>query len=197
MHTTICELIAFAAYFIYGSFFEWYFHRYCFHAPKLFPRMFKAHTMVHHQIYKGDDTNVVRISDHPEKVTIDWWAMPTMVLVHLPIFLGIQWVTKIPSAWGGIAAVVVYFALYESLHWIMHVPDTAPFIAKTRLFKYLAQHHKVHHQYMLSNLNVILPFADLMLGTLRDANGKRVLIIAQKKRISVPNKKNITTQTVN
>jgi len=151
---------------------------------------------VHHQVYKGDDSYVVHSHDNPEKVTMDWWAMPAMVLFHLPLFIGVQWLTGIPSAWGGIAAVVVYFGLYESLHWVMHVPDSAPLVSRTRLFKFLAQHHKVHHRYMLSNLNVILPVADLVLGTLRDGNGKRVVIFQAKKKIPMSKKQDIPAQPV-
>lgn len=174
-HTVLCELGAFVAYFIYGSYFEWFFHRYLFHSPKYVYRTFREHTLVHHQIYKGDDTYLApHDHDHPEKVAMDWWAMPLMIAFHLPVFFLIQWATGIPSVWGGVAAFVVYFSLYESFHWAMHVPKAANFMSRFRLWRYLDVHHHVHHKYMLSNLNVILPLADYTLGTKRDADGKRV-----------------------
>lgn len=174
-HTVLCELAAFAVYFVYGSYFEWFFHRFLFHSPKYVYRTFREHTLIHHQIYKAGETYLApHDHDHPEKVTMDWWAMPLMIAFHLPIFILVQWATKIPSLWGGVAAFVVYFTLYESFHWAMHVPRAAKFMSRFRLWRYLDNHHHIHHKYMLSNLNVILPLADLTLGTLRDANGKRI-----------------------
>ncbi|HEX5323240.1 MAG TPA: hypothetical protein VFW40_05595 [Capsulimonadaceae bacterium] len=167
------ELGAFAVYFLYGSYFEWIFHRYMFHSPKLVYRTFKEHTLIHHQIYKADHTYHTH-DEHPEKVAMDWWALLAMIAFHLPFFLLIQWATGIPSLWGGVAAVTVYYGLYEFLHWVMHVPATCKVLRRFRVFRFLEEHHRVHHKHMLSNLNVILPLADLTLGTLRDANGKRV-----------------------
>ena len=167
------QLGAFVVYFLYFSFFEWAFHRHMFHTPRFSRYMFKAHTLVHHQIYKGDETYHTH-DDHPHKVPMDWWAMPVMIAVHLPLFFLLQWVTGVPSVWGGVAAVAVYFSIYESIHWAMHVPKAAAVLNHFAAFRFLDAHHRVHHKYMLSNLNVVLPLADLCLGTLRNAEGKRV-----------------------
>ena len=172
-HILLCELAAFALYFVYGSYFEWFFHRYLFHSPKYIYRMFHEHTLVHHQIYKGDDTYHTH-EDHPNKVPMDWWALPAMVGFHLPLFLLVQHFTKIPSLWGGVAAVSIYYTLYETFHWAMHVPRASNFLSRFRYYRFLDAHHRVHHKYMLSNLNVLFPLADLTLGTLRDASGRRV-----------------------
>lgn len=172
LHTLLCELAAFAAYFVYGSFFEWFFHRYLFHSPKYIYRLFREHTLVHHQVYKADETYHTH-DDHPDKVPMDWWAMPAMVIAHLPLFWLVQKLSGVPSLWGGVAAIVVYFSLYESFHWAMHVPRASKILSRFRVWRYLDSHHHVHHKYMLSNLNVIFPLADLTMGTLRDAAGKR------------------------
>lgn len=179
--TLLCELAAFAVYFLYGSYFEWFFHRYLFHSPKYFYRAFRAHTLVHHQIYKGDDTYYADEHEHPEHVAMDWWALVAMEIFHLPFFWLIQHFTGIPSLWGGVAAIAVYYGLYESLHWVMHVPHAVRRLSRYAWFRFLDTHHKVHHKYMLSNLNVILPLADLTLGTLRDANGRKVRLFQRAK----------------
>ncbi len=163
------------------SFFEWLFHRYAFHTPKISPYMFKAHTLTHHQIYKGDESYHTH-EDHPDKVPMDWWALPAMVGGHLPLFLLVQWVTKIPSVWGGVAAVVVYYTVYESIHWAMHVPKASNVLNRFALYRYLDAHHRMHHKYMLSNLNVVFPLADLLLGTLRAADGKRIKLFGGSKK---------------
>ncbi|MBC8141079.1 MAG: sterol desaturase family protein [Armatimonadetes bacterium] len=174
------QFAAFAVYFLYFSFFEWAFHRYMFHTPRFSRYMFKEHTLTHHQIYKGDETYHTH-DDHPHKVPMDWWAMPAMILAHLPLFFLVQWATGLPSIWGGVAAVAAYFSIYESIHWAMHVPRAATFLNRFRVFRFLDTHHRVHHKYMLSNLNVVLPLADLCLGTLRDAEGKRVQLFGGVK----------------
>ena len=171
--TLLCEGAAFVLYFVYGSYFEWLFHRFLFHSPKLIYRTFREHTLVHHQIYKSDHTYHAH-EDRPHKVPMDWWALPMMIAVHIPLFLFVQWATKLPTFWGGIAAITVYYSLYESFHWAMHVPSASRFLSRFRLWRYLDAHHLVHHKYMLSNLNVIMPLADVTFGTLRDVNGKKI-----------------------
>lgn len=172
--TFLWELGAFCIYFLYGSYFEWFFHRYLFHSPKYWYRAFREHTLTHHQIYKGDDTYYAPEDEHPEKVAMDWWALLAMEAFHLPFFWLIQHFTGLPTLWGGVAAIAVYYGLYESLHWVMHVPSAVRFLWRFQWFRFLDTHHKVHHKYMLSNLNVILPLADLTLGTLRDAQGRKI-----------------------
>ena len=74
-----------------------------------------------------------------------------------------------------------YYLLYEGLHWVMHVPHAVRFLLRFRWFRFLDAHHKIHHKYMLSNLNVILPLADLVLGTLRDGQGRKVRLFGRAK----------------
>ncbi len=166
------QFAAFSLYFLYLSFFEWILHRYAFHTPKISALMFHAHTRVHHQIYKGDESYHTN-DPHPTNVPMNWWALPAFVGIHLPLLCLVQWVTGIPSIWGGLFAVITYFGIYESIHWAMHVPRTARILSRFRPYRFLDNHHHLHHKYMLSNLNVVLPLADLLLGTLRIAEGRR------------------------
>jgi sterol desaturase/sphingolipid hydroxylase (fatty acid hydroxylase superfamily) len=41
-----------------------------------------------------------------------------------------------------------------------------PFIERSRPFQFIKRHHRIHHVHMNRNLNVLLPLADLVLGTL-------------------------------
>jgi sterol desaturase/sphingolipid hydroxylase (fatty acid hydroxylase superfamily) len=59
----------------------------------------------------------------------------------------------------------IYYAGYESLHFLMHKPSV-PFIERSRPFQFIKRHHRIHHFHMNRNLNVLLPLADLVLGTL-------------------------------
>lgn len=183
MHTAFTEIAAFVVTFLYGSYFEWVFHRYMFHSPKLCFRTFKEHTLVHHQIYKGDETYHTH-DDHPEKVAMDWWALAAMVGFHLPFFWLIEKLTGASIMVGAVAAIVVYYSLYESLHWMMHVPAAQRLLGRFRWFVFIDNHHHLHHKYMLSNLNVILPLADLTLGTMRVGEGRRYRLFGGRSRKS-------------
>lgn len=169
----LCQLAAFGVCCLYLSFFEWFFHRYAFHTPRVSRWMFHAHTVVHHQLYKGDDTYHTH-EDHPTNVPMVWWSLLGLLAVQLPFFFLIQWLTGLPIVWGCALAVCAYYAVYESIHWAMHVPRAAKFLSRFRAYRFLDAHHRTHHKYMLSNLNVVLPLADLVMGTLRAADGSRI-----------------------
>jgi hypothetical protein len=170
----LCQLGAFFGWFAYGSFFEWWFHKYLFHSPKLIKRTFEAHALVHHQNYRGDESyDLPSPKDpHGEHIMMDWFALPLFLGFHLPILWFVQWVTGLPSLWGGIAAITVYYLGYETLHYFMHVPRDR-WVERTRVFKFLNEHHRLHHKYQQKNLNVLLPLADLVLRTLRTKAGPK------------------------
>ena len=158
--------------FIYCSFFEWFIHRHIMHV-KRFPLhdAFRGHTLVHHQIYHGD-----RFLRHTHgrapNVVMRWYAFPGMLLFHVPFFAAFQWLTGWPVLWGGILACMFYFAGYEYTHYLMHVPR-GHFVERFRWFQFLRNHHRLHHKYMLRNLNVFVPLADICFGTLVTAEGWR------------------------
>jgi len=164
----LCQAGAFVCWFLYGSFFEWAFHKYLFHSPRLIRATFNAHALVHHQIYKGDDTYDVPSVKDPDQnhIAMDWFALPLFIGFHLPLLWFVQWITGLPSLWGGVAAITAYYLGYEILHYFMHVPRNR-WIERTRIFRFLNAHHRLHHKYQQKNLNVLLPLADLVLGTLR------------------------------
>ena len=160
------EILAFFAWFVYGSYFEWLFHKHLFHSPKYVKRTFRAHTLIHHQVYKGDHTYSLAEGKEPEHVAMDWWALIAFLTFHLPLIWAVQALTGWQCLWGGLAAICAYYGLYEYLHWCMHVPDQRPF-EQWRVYRFLREHHRLHHVHMQKNLNVILPLADLTLGTLK------------------------------
>src|SRR5207249_4910658 len=78
-----------------------------------------------------------------------------------------------------------YYALYEYLHFCMHVPANRPF-ERTRFFKFVQTHHRLHHVHYMKNLNVVIPIADFILGSrigLNDSNLFQKLEMVRLKRI--------------
>jgi len=151
------------AWVVYGSFFEWYWHKLWMHHPRSPKEAFRGHTVVHHGLYRGDDTYFVD-EEKVEHILLKPYALPAIVLVHLPAIFMIQ--HFIPNtAIGATLSCLLYFVVYEYMHWNMHVPRKQ-FVERFKWFQFLRQHHKLHHRYMLKNFCVLVPLADYMLGTM-------------------------------
>lgn len=159
--------VGFVAAVVFASFFEWTLHRYVMHRPmKGFTYPFRTHTLVHHHVFRADHT--YHLIDEKDKWTIPmaWWNGPVIVLICSIPFVSVAWLT---SHWGIAAgaplACALYFAAYEYMHWCMHLPRKRN-IERSGIFFRLNGHHILHHRYMHKNFNVVLPLADLLLGTL-------------------------------
>ena len=158
------QVLSGMAWVLYGSLFEWYWHKEWMHKPRVPREAFRGHTLVHHQIYKVGESYVFEETGHPQHILLKPYALPAIVLVHLPILFLINYL--IPHTfWGGLIAISGYFVVYEYCHWHMHVPRGHR-IEKFRWFKYLAKHHELHHRYFQKNFCVLFPLADLVFGTL-------------------------------
>jgi len=149
---------------IYASFFEWYWHKLWMHTPRPPKEAFRGHTIVHHGLYKGDQSYFVAEGEHPEHILLKPYALPVIFAAHLPVVFLIEHFAP-HTAIGACVAMVLYFVVYEYMHWNMHVPR-GHFVERFRWFQFLRQHHKLHHRYYQKNFCVLFPLADLCLGTL-------------------------------
>ena len=150
-----------------ASFFEWTLHRFLMHRPLgRFEYAFRAHAIVHHQTFRADHSyHLIKEADK-ETIPMAWWNGPVLILCsQLPM---------LPLAWGlgewrlilgSLIAISCYYGMYEYMHWCMHLPKSRR-LEKSWLFRRLNGHHLLHHRYMHKNFNVVLPLADLCLGTL-------------------------------
>lgn len=164
------EALAFVFYFLYGSFFEWAFHRYLFHSPRFVKSTFRAHQLVHHQRYKYEPTSYEwQEGQEKDHVAMNWFALVLFLAFHAPLFWTVQALTGWQSMWGGLAAVTTYYAVYEYFHYCMHIPGNRWFENRWP-FTFVKEHHRIHHKYMLKNLNVFFPLADVCLGTFVSAS---------------------------
>lgn len=160
-------LAGFLSGVLFASSCEWVLHRYVMHRPLPgFRYPFQAHAVVHHHTFKGDAT--YHLHDEADKHTIPmaWWNGPALVAAMMLPFLAVAWLTGIWAlALGALLGTGGYYCVYEYIHWCMHLPK-ARRVEKSRLFQKLNGHHILHHRYMHKNFNVVLPLADLCLGTL-------------------------------
>jgi len=88
-----------------------------------------------------------------------------VALCQLPFLIWAFFAHKWGELCGAATACTLYFTAYEYMHWCMHLPKQRH-VERSGIFYRLNGHHLLHHRYMHKNFNVLLPFADLCLGTL-------------------------------
>jgi hypothetical protein len=167
---------------LFASLFEWALHRFVMHKPVptplgKFDYAFRAHAIVHHGIFKSDHTYHLIKEDDKSTIPMAWWNGPVLIAVGTCCAMLIAWITNSlhwHNGWSlhpwvisitALATIAAYYGTYEYIHWCMHLPK-ARRLEKSWLFYRLNGHHLLHHRYMHKNFNVVLPFADLILGTL-------------------------------
>jgi hypothetical protein len=159
--------LSFLSNIIFASFFEWSIHKYVMHRPLgAFRYPFQAHAVVHHQIFKADHTYHLINPKDKETIPMAWWNGPALIMLGALPSLVISLFTRIWAiALGAVILFVCYYVTYEYIHWCMHLPKQRR-VEKPWIFRRLNGHHLLHHRYMHKNFNVVLPLADLCLGTL-------------------------------
>lgn len=167
----LAEAAGFVALFLYASFFEWALHRFLMHQP-LWWYPFRAHALIHHGIFRSGPSYFLAEGQDHKNIRFAWWNAPLILGLHAPALLGIQYLLRADIFFGGMAALGFYYFLYEYFHFCMHVPRRRWF-ERTAVFSWLDAHHHQHHKRHFSNLNVVLPLADLLFGTLVPAT-KRI-----------------------
>ncbi|HZA53636.1 MAG TPA: hypothetical protein VE616_05235 [Candidatus Udaeobacter sp.] len=165
---SISELGAFACVFVYASFFEWTLHKYLMHTP-LWQYPFRAHALIHHGLFRTGHQYFLSDAKVIRKVRFAWWNAPFIVILHAPVILWLQKTLGLDILLGAFSALVLYYFLYEYLHYCMHIPK-GRWLEATAWFRWLDSHHHMHHKRHFNNLNVVLPLADVVLGTLIPAN---------------------------
>jgi hypothetical protein len=170
---------------VFASFFEWTLHRFFMHKPwKGFRYPFEKHALIHHHIFKADETYHLINEKDKKTIPMAWWNGPVLVaLCQLPFLIWSFFAHKWGVLCGAAVACTVYFTAYEYMHWCMHLPKKRH-VERSGIFYRLNGHHLLHHRYMQKNFNVVLPLADLLLGTLR-LHAK--FAFAQPQGPSVPN----------
>jgi hypothetical protein len=157
-------LVGFVVFFLYASFFEWTLHRFLMHT-RVWAYPFNAHAVLHHGLFRSGPSYLLPPGQNYKNIRFAWWNAPLIIGLHAPALLWIGWMIEADIFYGGMAALCVYYFLYEYLHFCMHVPK-GRWLERCAWFSWLDAHHHQHHERHFTNLNVVLPLADLILGTL-------------------------------
>jgi hypothetical protein len=176
---------------IFASLFEWVLHRFIMHRPigKLtYP--FERHALIHHRIFKADPSYHLAREEDKHTIPMAWWNGPVLIAIGTLPFILAGWLTgKWAVVYGALPACAAYYGAYEYIHWCMHLPRKR-YVERSGIFFRLNGHHLLHHRYMHKNFNVVLPLADLCLGTLllrskvhfRQAEGPAVPNVQPKQK---------------
>lgn len=160
---------SFGAGIIFACFFEWTLHRFVMHKVIFgFSYAHTAHAKVHHGTFRYDHTyHLIDPTTQDERlIPMAWWNAPVLLIIlMIPTSLVAWSLGHWSIICGALPAYILYYATYEYMHWCMHLPK-ARRIEKSWVFYRLNGHHLLHHRYMGKNFNVVLPLADLLLGTL-------------------------------
>ncbi len=160
-------IVGIASAIVVASIFEWALHRFVMHKPVgRFDYAFRAHAVVHHQTFKADVTYHVHREEDVKTIPMAWWNGPVLILCCMLPFLAASMITgNWIVALAALPTFCAYYGAYEYMHWCMHLPKSRR-IERSWVFRRLNGHHLLHHRYMHKNFNVVLPLADLCLGTL-------------------------------
>src|SRR3569832_891537 len=100
---------------VYASVFEWVLHKYIMHRPVgKFDYAFKAHAVVHHQIFKADHTYHLIHEKDKHTIPMAWWNGPVLIACCQITFLicslvGVHWGLVI----GSTIACCAYYGAYD------------------------------------------------------------------------------------
>lgn len=150
---------------IYGSFMEWWIHRFGMHTERVSKWGFKRHAIGHHSERRSLKSFYVPI-DNP--VAYHIWessAVPALWFAHLPLFWLIHVFWNPQAAIGAGVGAALYITAYEVIHFFIHSPRGYWF-QRTRLFHFYCEYHRVHHHRARWNYNVVCPLADWVLRTI-------------------------------
>lgn len=166
-HHVLAVAAGFVCAVVFASFFEWALHRYVMHRPLgKFRYPYETHALVHHRVFRADETYHLIQAKDAATIPMAWWNGPVLVALGvLPFAAAACWTGFWGVLWGAAVACAGYYGAYEYLHWCMHLPKKRH-VERSGIFFRLNGHHLLHHRYMGRNFNVVLPLADLLLGTL-------------------------------
>src|ERR1051325_5437094 len=159
--------IGFSGAVVFASFFEWTFHRFVMHKRvSIFSYPFERHALIHHQIFRADESYHLIREEDKHTIPMAWWNGPALIAVgQIPFALAAWLLDHWSILCGSTIACCAYYGAYEYMHWCMHLPRKRS-VERSGIFFRLNGHHLLHHRYMNKNFNVVLPLADLCLGTL-------------------------------
>lgn len=154
----------------FASFFEYFVHRYIMHkgfslfgGKPVFYAQHHNHAALHHgTFYKQFDHE-----DDPTGREISIVFTPEEIVAFQLAFLPVEILIAVFSPVVAICfsvMAILHNLLWNTIHRQMHQPAPHAW-ANWALYRFYARYHFLHHRHTGTNFNVVLPFADFVLGT--------------------------------
>jgi len=167
----LCTAIA-AAFVI--SFAEFAIHRHLMHRQRLpgwvyrvLPDLrlqFKNHAVLHHGTYYREFDHEPDPAGKTFNIRIFWDDTLRLIVTFSPLLVGLWLLASPVSSLTFLAMIVLHNLTWGVVHMQMHVPREDCWFANTGYFRFISRHHFMHHRQTGKNYNVVLPFADFVLG---------------------------------
>lgn len=157
---------AFVGAVLINPFIEWGIHRYLMHR-KLGGYGYRNHTLEHHAIFRaGESYHALTPEMEKNHGQFTWLEYLILPVIGSFFYVPLHFLIGLPVLAPALLAVLLNIMAFDFLHHHFHVARDCWF-QRTRLFRFLHDHHRLHHAHYETNLNVTFPLADLCLGTLR------------------------------
>lgn len=170
---------------VIASPFEWLVHRYVYHRAAWVLRRIHTVHVAHHHLYFPTWRYVTGGPARRIPVLARGVSVPqgnaagnaATYLAHFCFYMAIgalviwlpAWLlsASLPFLLGTLAGTAVISNLFITVHDSIHRPGSHPLMESRGWFRFLDEHHYIHHVDTEANVNFLLPLADLLFGTLR------------------------------
>jgi hypothetical protein len=167
--------------------YEWLVHRYVYHGQVVpfLRRIYVIHQHGHHYaifptwryvtngpvlrhpILSGSRSDLHQTRSSNLRIKLAHFAFYMVLgtaLILAPAWLATGHVAFVA---GLLTSLVVVSDLFVRVHDAIHYPREFPWLQRQRWFRFLDEHHYIHHVDTSVNVNFLLPLADLLFGTMR------------------------------
>jgi hypothetical protein len=166
---------------------EWLVHRYVYHralVPGLRP-IHEIHHRVHHYVFfptwryvtSGPPRRIPVFAKEHDRAEATGAGNGAIHLAHWTFYMLIAaafiWApcALLGGGWPLLAGLVIASAVVSelmiSVHDAIHRPASHPLLERRSWFRFLDEHHYIHHVDTEANVNFLLPLCDWLFGTLR------------------------------
>lgn len=160
------NLAGFGGALVANSFVEWAVHRWIMHKPNRIIPYGYLHMTSHHATFGSGRTYVAIDDDMLEHgIAFTWREYVLFPAFCLALYAPVELLVGRPLLPGALLAVFVGLVAFDALHSRFHAPKGS-WLERTRVYRFLNRHHQLHHERVWRNFNVVVPLADLVMGTL-------------------------------
>jgi hypothetical protein len=166
---------------------EWLVHRYIYHRVliRVLRPIYEVHHRAHHHIFfptwryvtGGPPRRLPILGTDRSRIHTTAGGNAFVRLAHWMFYMAfgvlflwpLLWILtrSVPLMIGVIIASAVVSDLFISVHDAIHRPGSHRLMERQFWFKFLDEHHYIHHVDTEANVNFLLPLSDALFGTLR------------------------------